>query len=108
VNALDFNQIEHLVELHQITDVYLMVAYYLNSREKPAFAGLEYEFVVPRFEFGESRKIKKYSGLPVLPFFPLPKRKNTTYTHYGSLQRFTESVNKRVKDGASTTIISLR
>ena len=26
INALDFNQIEHLVEVHQITDVYLMAA----------------------------------------------------------------------------------
>ena len=39
VNALDFNQIEHLVEKHQITDVYLMAALLSATAEKnPAFA----------------------------------------------------------------------
>jgi hypothetical protein len=34
VNALDFNQIEHLVEVHQITDVYLMAALLSATAEK--------------------------------------------------------------------------
>ena len=39
VNALDFNQIEHLVEIHKITDVYLMAALLSATAEKnPAFA----------------------------------------------------------------------
>jgi nucleoside-diphosphate-sugar epimerase len=39
VNALDFNQIEHLVEQYQITDVYLMAALLSATAEKnPAFA----------------------------------------------------------------------
>ena len=39
VNALDFNQIEHLVEVHKITDVYLMAALLSATAEKnPAFA----------------------------------------------------------------------
>ena len=39
VNALDFNQIEHIVEAHQITDVYLMAALLSATAEKnPAFA----------------------------------------------------------------------
>jgi nucleoside-diphosphate-sugar epimerase len=39
INALDFNQIEHLVEVHQITDVYLMAALLSATAEKnPAFA----------------------------------------------------------------------
>ena len=39
VNALDFNQIEHLIEKHQITDVYLMAALLSATAEKnPAFA----------------------------------------------------------------------
>jgi len=39
VNALDFNQIEHLVEKHHITDVYLMAALLSATAEKnPAFA----------------------------------------------------------------------
>ena len=39
INALDFNQIEHLVEVHEITDVYLMAALLSATAEKnPAFA----------------------------------------------------------------------
>ena len=39
INALDFNQIEHLVEKHQIDDVYLMAALLSATAEKnPAFA----------------------------------------------------------------------
>jgi len=39
VNALDFNQIEHLVEVHKITDIYLMAALLSATAEKnPAFA----------------------------------------------------------------------
>lgn len=34
INALDFNQIEHLVEVHQITDVYLMAALLSATAEK--------------------------------------------------------------------------
>lgn len=39
VNALDYNQIQHLVEIHNITDVYLMAALLSATAEKnPAFA----------------------------------------------------------------------
>jgi nucleoside-diphosphate-sugar epimerase len=39
VNALDYNQIEHLIEKYQITDVYLMAALLSATAEKnPAFA----------------------------------------------------------------------
>jgi nucleoside-diphosphate-sugar epimerase len=34
INALDFNQIEHLVEVHKITDVYLMAALLSATAEK--------------------------------------------------------------------------
>jgi hypothetical protein len=45
-----------------MTDVYLMAALLSATAEKNRFClGFEYEFVVSRFEFGESRKIKKYS-----------------------------------------------
>jgi hypothetical protein len=57
---LDFNQIEHLVEVHQITDVYLMAALLSATAEKTSIClGLEYELLVSCFEFGESRKNKK-------------------------------------------------
>jgi hypothetical protein len=63
VNALDFNQIEHLVEQYQVTDVYLMAALLSATAEKPSFCmGFEYEFAVSCFELGESKKIKRYFG----------------------------------------------
>jgi len=34
VNALDYNQIQHLVEIHEITDVYLMAALLSATAEK--------------------------------------------------------------------------
>jgi hypothetical protein len=73
INALDFNQIEHLVEVHKITDVFDGRFTISNCREKSRFClGLEYEFVVSRFEFGESRKDQKIFGHLVLPFLDLP------------------------------------
>jgi hypothetical protein len=44
-----------------------------NCREKIPFAWDE--FVVSRFEFGESRKIKKYFGHLVLPFWSYHPKK---------------------------------
>ena len=37
VNALDFNQIEHLVEMHQITDVYLLALAVANNSTLATF-----------------------------------------------------------------------
>jgi hypothetical protein len=60
--------------------------------------GLEYEFVVSRFEFGESQD-QKYFGHLVLPFWSYhPKRKYTAIYDHGAVYRM-ESVNK-AKDGA--------
>jgi hypothetical protein len=35
INALDFNQIEHLVEVHKIDEIYLMAALLSATAEKP-------------------------------------------------------------------------
>jgi hypothetical protein len=40
VNALDFNQIEHLVEVHQITDVFNGSTFIGNSRKPSICLGL--------------------------------------------------------------------
>jgi hypothetical protein len=38
INALDFNQIEQLVEVHKIDEIYLMAALLSATAEKPCFA----------------------------------------------------------------------
>jgi hypothetical protein len=73
VNALDFNQIEHLVEVHQITDVFNSTL--SATAEKTQHLLLEYELLVSCFEF-ESRKIKKYFGLR-MPFWTNNPKENT-------------------------------
>lgn len=61
INALDYNQIEHLVEQYQITDVYLMAALLSATAEKKSCLcmGFEYEFAFSCFEFGKNKKNKK-------------------------------------------------
>ena len=61
VNALDFNQIEHLVEIHKITDVYLMAALLSATAEKnPAFAwDLNMNSLFHVLNLAKAKKIKK-------------------------------------------------
>ena len=61
INALDFNQIEHLVEVHQITDVYLMAALLSATAEKnPAFAwDLNMNSLFHVMNLAKAGKIKK-------------------------------------------------
>lgn len=61
VNALDFNQIEHLVETYQITDVYLMAALLSATAEKnPAFAwDLNMNSLFHVLNIAKAGKIKK-------------------------------------------------
>ena len=56
VNALDYNQIEHLIEKYQITDVYLMAALLSATAEKKSCIclGFKYEFFVPCLKFSQS------------------------------------------------------
>jgi hypothetical protein len=39
-NALDFNQIEHLVEVHKIDEIYLMAALLSATAEKTLLLGI--------------------------------------------------------------------
>ncbi|MFT6748708.1 MAG: nucleoside-diphosphate-sugar epimerase, partial [Flavobacterium sp.] len=61
VNALDYNQIEHLVEQYEITDVYLMAALLSATAEKnPAFAwDLNMNSLFHVLNLAKSGKIKK-------------------------------------------------
>lgn len=61
VNALDFNQIEELVEKHQIDDVYLMAALLSATAEKnPAFAwDLNMNSLFHVLNLAKAKKIKK-------------------------------------------------
>jgi nucleoside-diphosphate-sugar epimerase len=61
INALDFNQIQHLVEIHEITDVYLMAALLSATAEKnPAFAwDLNMNSLFHVLNLAKAKKIKK-------------------------------------------------
>lgn len=61
VNALDFNQIEHLVEKHNIEEVYLMAALLSATAEKnPAFAwDLNMNSLFHVLNLAKAKKIKK-------------------------------------------------
>jgi nucleoside-diphosphate-sugar epimerase len=80
INALDFNQIEHLVEVHQITDVYLMAALLSATAEKnPAFAwDLNMNSLFHVLNLAKAGKIKKIlwpSSIAV--FGPTTPKENT-------------------------------
>ncbi|SHM31251.1 L-threonine 3-dehydrogenase [Flavobacterium xanthum] len=80
VNALDFNQIEHLVELHQITDVYLMAALLSATAEKnPAFAwDLNMNSLFHVLNLAKAGKIKKiFWPSSIAVFGPTTPKENT-------------------------------
>jgi len=80
VNALDFNQIEHLVEVHQITDIYLMAALLSATAEKnPAFAwDLNMNSLFHVLNLAKSKKIKKiFWPSSIAVFGPTTPRENT-------------------------------
>lgn len=84
VNALDFNQIEHLVEIHQITDVYLMAALLSATAEKnPAFAwDLNMNSLFHVLNLAKAKKIKKiFWPSSIAVFGPTtPKEDTPQYT----------------------------
>ena len=80
VNALDFNQIEHLVEVHHITDIYLMAALLSATAEKnPAFAwDLNMNSLFHVLNLAKAKKIKKiFWPSSIAVFGPTTPRKNT-------------------------------
>lgn len=80
VNALDFNQIEHLVEVHKITDVYLMAALLSATAEKnPAFAwDLNMNSLFHVLNLAKAGKIKKiFWPSSIAVFGPTTPKENT-------------------------------
>ena len=80
INALDFNQIEHLVEHHKITDVYLMAALLSATAEKnPAFAwDLNMNSLFHVLNLAKAGKIKKiFWPSSIAVFGPTTPRHNT-------------------------------
>ena len=80
VNALDYNQIEHLIEKYQITDVYLMAALLSATAEKnPAFAwDLNMNSLFHVLNLAKAKKIKKiFWPSSIAVFGPTTPRHNT-------------------------------
>ncbi len=80
VNALDYNQIEHLVEQYHITDVYLMAALLSATAEKnPAFAwDLNMNSLFHVLNLAKAGKIKKiFWPSSIAVFGPTTPRENT-------------------------------
>ena len=80
INALDYNQIEHLVEQYQITDVYLMAALLSATAEKnPAFAwDLNMNSLFHVLNLAKAKKIKKiFWPSSIAVFGPTTPRSNT-------------------------------
>ncbi len=80
VNALDFNQIEHLVEKHQIDELYLMAALLSATAEKnPAFAwDLNMNSLFHVLNLAKAGKIKKiFWPSSIAVFGPTTPRHNT-------------------------------
>ena len=80
VNALDFNQIENLVELHQIDEVYLMAALLSATAEKnPAFAwDLNMNSLFHVLNLAKAGKIKKiFWPSSIAVFGPTTPKENT-------------------------------
>jgi len=80
VNALDYNQIEHLIEKYQITDVYLMAALLSATAEKnPAFAwDLNMNSLFHVLNLAKAGKIQKiFWPSSIAVFGPTTPRHNT-------------------------------
>ncbi len=80
VNALDYNQIEHLIEQYQITDVYLMAALLSATAEKnPAFAwDLNMNSLFHVLNLAKAGKLKKiFWPSSIAVFGPTTPRHNT-------------------------------
>ena len=80
LNALDFNQIEHIVEEHKIEEVYLMAALLSATAEKnPAFAwDLNMNSLFHVLNLAKAKKIKKiFWPSSIAVFGPTTPKNNT-------------------------------
>lgn len=80
INALDFNQIEHLIEVHKIDEIYLMAALLSATAEKnPAFAwDLNMNSLFHVLNLAKAGKIKKiFWPSSIAVFGPTTPKENT-------------------------------
>jgi nucleoside-diphosphate-sugar epimerase len=80
LNALDFNQIEHIIEKYHVEEVYLMAALLSATAEKnPAFAwDLNMNSLFHVLNLAKAKKIKKvFWPSSIAVFGPTTPRKNT-------------------------------
>jgi hypothetical protein len=85
INALDFNQIEHLVEVHQVP-MYLMAAL-LSATAKSCFC-LGYELLVSRLNLAKAGKIKKiFWPSSIAVFGPTTPKKTRQIHDHGAVYR---------------------
>ena len=80
INALDFNQIQHLVEIHEIDEVYLMAALLSATAEKnPSFAwDLNMNSLFHVLNLAKAGKIKKvFWPSSIAVFGPSTPKENT-------------------------------
>jgi nucleoside-diphosphate-sugar epimerase len=80
INALDFNQIEHLVEVHKIDEIYLMAALLSATAEKnPAFAwDLNMNSLFHVLNLAKAKKVKKiFWPSSIAVFGPTTPKENT-------------------------------
>jgi hypothetical protein len=82
---LDFNQIEHLVEVHKIDEIYLMAALLSATAENPVAWDLNMNSLFHVLNLA-AKKNKKYSGHRVLLFWSNnTKRKYASIHHHGAV-----------------------
>jgi nucleoside-diphosphate-sugar epimerase len=80
INALDFNQIEHLVEVHKVDEIYLMAALLSATAEKnPAFAwDLNMNSLFHVLNLAKAKKVKKiFWPSSIAVFGPTTPKENT-------------------------------
>jgi nucleoside-diphosphate-sugar epimerase len=83
---LDFNQIEHLVEVHKIDEIYLMAALLSATAENPVAWDLNMNSLFHVLNLAKAKKNKKYSGHRVLLFWSNnTKRKYASIHHHGAV-----------------------
>jgi nucleoside-diphosphate-sugar epimerase len=84
---LDFNQIEHLVEVHKIDEIYLMAALLSATAENPAFAwDLNMNSLFHVLNLAKAKKKKNILAIEYCCFWSNnTKRKYASIHHHGAV-----------------------
>jgi nucleoside-diphosphate-sugar epimerase len=98
VNALDYNQIEHLIEQYEITDVYLMAALLSATAEKTClYWDLNMNSLFHVLNLAKAGKIKDILAIKYCCFCKQHQRKIRHNIPLWNLQLCMELVNKPAK-----------